>query len=147
MRYYIFYMKRRGVIAAVTMSVVPLTGCGDRLGRDSSTSTTESGDKTTNPTAAPSKRLIIKSTVEDAVELTIKLTELSSNNIVHDRKIEFSRGDEINFNNYFAPGEDYRLKIRRNDDVLFDKTIYDYEGYVLVLRTRNSIEIERHYES
>lgn len=136
-------MNRRQFILLSSAGAISVTGCLDQLGPKGPTSTV-----TTQPqgTETPSKRLSIKSVVDSTVNVNMKLVDLSTDDEVYNRTHTFDRRDEVSLDDHFERGANYQFVLSIDNDVLFDRPIYSYEGYALVIRSRHSVEIMEHAE-
>lgn len=136
-------MKRRRFIMLGAVSAGSVSGCLDRLAPEDSTSTA-----TTSPqgTETPGKRLSVLSVVDGPLNVTMKLVDLSTDDEVYNRTLTFERREKVSLDDHFAQEANYQFVLSIDNNVVFEREIYDYEGYDLVIRSRDSVDIESHWE-
>lgn len=136
-------MNRRQYITTISASTISVSGCLSRLGPKGSTSTVTTAHRGTE---TPLRRLSIQSVVDSALNVNMKLVDLSTDVEAYNRTQTFNRGDKVSLDEHFTRGTDYQFVLSIDNDVRFDRPIYSYEGYALVIRSRDSVEIEEHAE-
>ena len=99
--------------------------------------------KTTSKTTerhTPSMRLEIRFKVN--MKTTLILKRLSDDIVIYENTKEYKSSDAVDLSEEFEADTDYRFTIlNANDKQIFDRVIYNYEGYVLSVVSENEVEI------
>jgi hypothetical protein len=129
-------MKRRGFFLAISVSST--AGCSSWIETDS---TTES------PTTQSFTRLEITSTIDDQIAVLVRLSNIDNGNVVYEERVDFNRGSTETFDSEFKPEMNYELSLVIDATTVFNRPIYAYEGYELIIRSKENVEVESHIEN
>lgn len=81
------------------------------------------------------------------MEATLTLKRLSDDRVIYEETKEYNKSNTVNLTEEFEANTDYRFTIlNANDKPIFDRDIYNYEGYVLSVVSRNEVEVVEHEE-
>lgn len=107
----------------------------------SETTTTE---RTTEQTA-PSTRLKVRFETSMEAELTLK--RLSDDEVVYEETRAYQKYDTVNLSGNFEADTDYKFAIfNESGEKIFERTVYDYEGYTIAVLSEDEAEVESHVE-
>jgi hypothetical protein len=129
-------MKRREFFLAISVSST--AGCSSWIETDS---TTES------LTTQSFTRLEITSTIDDQIAVLVRLSSIDDGNVVYEERVDFNRGSTETFDSEFKPEMNYELSLVMDAITVFNRPIYAYEGYELIIRSKENVEVESHIEN
>lgn len=169
--------RRRFLAAAWAFAaggVAALAGCTDLLGepgeRTQSTTTADSTEDTpttsnrrtsphsTTPTGVPDtpsdggteptpNRLRLESKADETLDVTVVLVSQPGSETAYEKTHAMASGAVLTVHNLFERGTDYRLTIRIEGDVVFERLIRRYQAYHLVVRSATTVTVGEKHET
>lgn len=116
---------------------------------ETTTSRSETTDATTTEhtteQTAPSTRLKVR--FETSLEAKLTLKRLSDDEVVYEEKRPYQKSDTVNLSGNFEADTDYEFTIsNESGEKIFERTVYDYEGYTIAVLSKDEAEVESHEE-
>lgn len=162
-------MNRRQCLALFGSSI--FSGClnyQDLISRDENTATSPPSSTmsvTTHETTVPPtkgktdiKTTITETTVDpveprllircSASKVTVLMTLLDwdTNETEFERSYSLESGDEIELDSHIEQGADYLFRITVEGDIIYDRPLFDYESYILDIKSKKKVEIVQYAE-
>lgn len=104
-------------------------------------------EETETATEQPAPSIRLQVFFKTDLKATLALERLTDNEIVFQETEEYVDGERINLTSEFEANTNYRFTITNTEDeIIWERGIYDYEGYVLEVRSKTEVEVVNHVE-
>jgi len=112
---------------------------------DQNTNTTDTVTATTEPATTESIKIFFKVNIQTEDRVNIRAKELESQDLVLNKT--YTSKKRVDIGQSLEAATDYRIIIRTNGTVQWNKSVQDYEGYELRVEENGTVTVVNFFES
>ena len=128
---------------AIICFLIVTSGCTSFT--DQNTSTTDTVTATTEPATTESVKIFFKVNIQTEDRVNIRAKELESQDLVLNKT--YTSKKRVDIGQSLEAATDYRIIIRTNGTVQWNKSVQDYEGYELRVEENGTVTVVNFFES